>query len=109
MSDTLLGLAADYDRRASRCLWQQTRDDCRNTSSLFRRMVCNRQAADPAQLTITMSTLLDIPDRWCRQHGYRAIAGIGGFVIQRDDETPLVAGIGDTLAWDGRALTVRPA
>lgn len=107
VTSTLIDLAADYDRRAAHCVRGQTRDDCRATAALLRRMVCNRQAVDPAQLTITMSTLLDIPDRWCRQHGYRAIAGIGGFVIQRDGETPLVARIGDTLSWDGHTLTVR--
>ncbi|MDQ0791991.1 hypothetical protein [Streptomyces sp. B1I3] len=109
MSGTLLDLAATYDREASSASRWQTRDERRRNASLFRRMICNRQAADPAQITITMTMLIDIPDRWCRQHGYRAVAGMGGYVIQRDDEAAILATVGDTLLWDGERIGVQRA
>ena len=107
MSDTLLDLAQEYDRQALG-LWttQRARWALQDSAKLFRRMVCNRAAANPARLTITWSMLIDIPERWCRQHGYRAVAGHGGYIIQRDREQPIIAGPGDTLRWDGRELTV---
>ncbi|CAL9665044.1 hypothetical protein SUDANB1_07168 [Streptomyces sp. enrichment culture] len=105
---TLYQVADDYEREA-RSLWtsQRTRWALRDSASLFRRMVCNRQAVDPTRLTITWTMLIDIPERWCRQHGYRAVAGQGGYVIQRDGEPVIVAGIGDTLEWDGQRLAVQ--
>lgn len=108
MSGTLLDLARDYEREVPRCIRWQDREDRRDTADLFRRMVCNRVAADPTRLTITLSMLLDIPNRWCRQHGYRAIAGAGGFIVQRGNEPALLAAIGDTLLWDGEQITIAP-
>ncbi|MFJ5644057.1 hypothetical protein [Streptomyces sp. NPDC093223] len=106
MSETLRSLADLYDREAHGALSQRKRWALRDSASLFRRMVGNRAAADPTQLTINLSLLLDIPERWCRQHGYRAVAGHGGYVIQRDGEPAIVGGVGDTLRWDGERLTV---
>lgn len=108
MTDTLLDLANACEREAS-SMWasQRERWALRDTATLFRRMVCNRQAVDPTRLTITMSMLLDVPERWCRQHGYRAVAGRGGYVIQRNDEPVVIAGIGDTLLWDGERIMIR--
>ena len=109
MSGTLLDLAQEYDREASRAVRWQTREDCRRAAALLRRMVCNREAADPTRITITMSMLIDIPERWCRQHGYRAVAGHSGYVIQRDGEPAIIAGVGDTLLWDGERIIVQAA
>lgn len=107
MSRTLLDLADAYDREAD-SLWVSYRQRwaLRDQASLLRRMVCNRQAADPTRLTLTMSMLLDIPNRWCRQHGYRAVAGAGGCVVQRGNEPAITATFGDTLLWDGERITV---
>ncbi len=110
MANTLLDLAEAYERKAH-SMWtpQRTRWALRDSANLFRRMVCNREAADPARLAITWSMLLDVPERWCRQHGYKAVAGHGGYVIQRDSETPIIVAPGDTLAWDGGRLPVQAA
>ena len=107
MSGTLLDLAWDYEAEAvGLWVWQRDRRALLESAKLFRRMVCNREAADPTQITITWTTLIDIPQRWCRQHGYRAVAGPGGYVIQRDGEPAIIAGPGDTLRWDGQRITV---
>lgn len=107
MSGSLLSVALEYEREAGG-LWvsQRQRWALRDQANLLRRMVCNREAADPARLTITWTMHIDIPERWCRQHGYRAVAGHGGYVIQRDGEAAILAGIGDTLQWDGERITV---
>jgi hypothetical protein len=107
VSEALLDLARDYESRAF-SLWTSQRDrrDLRDAASLFRRMVCNRAAADPVQIVLNLSMLIDIPERWCRQHGYRAVAGHGGYVIQRGSEAPIVAEIGDTLHWDGQRIGI---
>lgn len=107
MSARLLDLAQDCDREAA-SLWtsQRRRWALQDSANLYRRMVCNRAAADPERLKLTLSMLIDIPERWCRQHGYRAVAGRGGYVIQRGDEPPIVAGIGSTLRWDGQRISI---
>jgi hypothetical protein len=110
VSGTLLDLAQDYESEAvGLWIWQRDRWALRETARLFRRMVCNREAADPNRITITWTMLIDIPQRWCRQHGYRAIAGPGGYFIQRGSEPAIVAGPGDTLLWDGERLSVEEA
>jgi len=108
VNGTLLDLADVYEREA-RSAWasQRERRALRDSAALFRRMVCNRQAADPERLKLTMSMLLDIPERWCRQHGYRAVIGHGGCTVQRGDEQPIIARVGDTLRWDGQQITVQ--
>ncbi|HEX5566495.1 MAG TPA: hypothetical protein VFY14_06105 [Streptomyces sp.] len=107
MSGTLIDVARTYEEEATRFRTsQRTRWALQGTADLFRRMTCNRAAADPARLTLTMSMLLDIPDRWCRQHGYRAVAGVGGWVVQRDGEPAIVARVGETLLWDGERISV---
>ncbi|MFF2383746.1 hypothetical protein [Streptomyces sp. NPDC058108] len=107
---SLFDLAHEYDKQAFGA-WasQRERWALRDTASLFRRMVCNRDAADPTRLKLTGTMLLDIPERWCRQHGYRAVAGYGGCTIQRGNETAIVAKIGDTLLWDGERISVEEA
>lgn len=107
MTDTLIDLAEACDREAAG-MWtsQRARWALRDSAKLFRRMVCNRQAVDPAALTITLSMLIDVPERWCRQHGYRAVAGYGGYVIQHAAEASFIARPGDTLRWDGERVTV---
>lgn len=107
MSVTLLNLADAYEREAG-SIWtsQRTRWALRDTAALFRRMVCNRAAADPEQLTLHLWMLIDVTQRWCQQHGYRAVAGMGGLTLQRGDDPVLVAGYGDTLHWDGERLRV---
>ncbi|MFB7245574.1 hypothetical protein CW362_09025 [Streptomyces populi] len=106
-SGTLLDLAWDYESEAAGLLvWQRDRRALLESARLFRRMVCNREAVDPGRIAITWTMLIDIPQRWCHQHGYRAVAGHGGYVIQRGDEAMIIAGPGDTLRWDGQRITV---
>jgi hypothetical protein len=107
VSVTLLDLA-DACEREARSMWTSQRDRwrLRDSAALFRRMVCNRRAADPTRLKLDLSMLLDVVERWCRQHGYRTVVGHGGWVIQRDGEPAIVAGFGDTLLWDGERVTV---
>ncbi|MFJ7967085.1 hypothetical protein [Streptomyces sp. NPDC096324] len=107
MSGTLLDLAQDYESEAAGLWpWQRARRALRTTAQLFRRMVCNRAAVDPNRMTITWTMLIDIPQRWCRQHGYGAVPGPDGYVIQRGDEPVIIAKPGDTLLWDGERLAV---
>ena len=107
MSVTLLNLADQYEREANG-MWisQRRRQALRDSAALFRRMVCNRRAADPAKLKLDLAMLLDIAERWCRQHGYKAVFGHGGWVIQREPAAPIVARVGDTLAWDGERIAI---
>jgi hypothetical protein len=66
-----------------------------------------QHATDPTRLTITWATRYDIPERWCRQHGYRAVHTFDGYVIQRATEPALVATPGTTLLWDGQHITIQ--
>lgn len=106
MSVTLLNLAHAYEREAGR-MWISERDRraLRDSASLFRRMVCNQKAADPNRLKLDLAMLLDVAERWCRQHGYKAVVGYGGWVIQREPAAPTVARVGDTLIWNGERIT----
>lgn len=107
MSVTLLNLADTYERQADRMgTSQRCRLALRDSAALFRRMVCNRQAADPTRLQLDLAMLLDVAERWCRQHGYRAVVGHGGYILQRNDEPAIVAAFGETLLWDGERITV---
>jgi hypothetical protein len=107
VSGTLLDLAQDYESEAAGLRpWRRDRRALLTTARLFRRMVCNREAADPNRITITWTMLIDIPQRWCRQHGYDAVAGPDGYVIQRGHEVAITAGPGDTLHWDGERIVV---
>jgi len=109
VSGTLIDLARAYEKEAHRFRTPQgARWAFQGTADLFRRMTCNRAAADPTRITLAMSMLLDIPDRWCRQHGYRAVAGVGGWVVQRHGEPAILARVGETLLWDGDQITVAP-
>lgn len=107
MSITLLNLADAYEREA-RSMWTSDRDRwaLRDSADLFRRMACNQRAADPTRLRLDLAMLLDVVERWCRQHGYRCVVGHGGFVLQRNDEPAIVAGHSDTLRWDGQRISV---
>ncbi|MGW2048568.1 hypothetical protein ACWCPF_25805 [Streptomyces sp. NPDC001858] len=102
----LRDLADECDREANNA-WRHTeRWRLRNTANLYRRMICNRAAADPTTHTLDHAMLIDVTERWCRQHGYRVAAGIGGATIQRGDEPTLVVRPGDTLHWDGEKISV---
>ncbi|WP_345624513.1 hypothetical protein [Streptomyces ziwulingensis] len=102
-------MADTYEKEADRFRTpQRSRWAMRDTAALFRRMACNRAAANPTRLTITLSLLIDVTQRWCQQHGYRAVAGMGGMTLQRGDEPVVVAGVDDTLLWDGERITVAP-
>jgi hypothetical protein len=104
---TLLRLADEYDRE-SRGFWVGQKEcwAMRDTASLLRRMVCNRDAADPTRITVGLSMLIDVPMRWCSQHGYRSVTSMRGYTIQRGDEPVIVVRVGDTLRWDGERLAV---
>lgn len=107
MSGKLFDLAQDYESEAAGLRsWRRDRRALLKTAQLFRRMVCNREAADPNRITISWKMLIDIPERWCRQHGYRAIAGPEGYVIVRGDDAAIIAGPGATLLWDGERIVV---
>lgn len=107
MSIALLNLAHAYEREACN-MWTSDRDRqaLRESAALFRRMICNRHAADPARLKLALAMLIDVAERWCRQHGYRTVVGHGGYILQRGEEPALVAGFGDTLLWDGERVRV---
>jgi hypothetical protein len=103
---TLAELAAEYEHQARRAAGYEKRDRLQRDARLLRSMVANRYAMDPAQLRLHMDMPLDLPVRWCRQHGYRTSLGYGGLTLQRDDEPALVASSGDVLHWDGTRITV---
>lgn len=107
MSITLLNLADAYERMA-RSMWTSDRDRraLRDSASLFRRMACNQRAADPTRLKLDLAMLIDVAERWCRQHGYKTVVGHGGWVLQREPASPIVASFGDTLLWDGQRISV---
>jgi hypothetical protein len=107
VSITLLNLADAYEREA-RSMWTSDRDRraLRDSASLFRRMVCNQRAADPTRLKLDLAMLIDVAERWCRQHGYKTVVGHGGWVLQRVGEPAIVASFGDSLRWDGERVTV---
>lgn len=108
VSGTILDLAQDYEREVGSLRTSQRRRwALQESANLFRRMVCNREAAHPAKLKLSLALLLDVAERWCRQHGYQAVAGHGGWVIQRGNEPALIAAFGDTLLWDGQELRVQ--
>jgi hypothetical protein len=106
---TLYDVARQYDDEAHRALRLSTRWQLRATAELFRRMISNRDAADPSRMTIHYRTHVDVTQRWCSEHGYRAVAGIGGLTLQRDNEPALVARPEDTLHWDGERISVTSA
>lgn len=68
--------------------------------------VAARAAVDPKRLTLVGSLPADAPARWARRHGYRCLPTMGGVIVQRGYETPIVAGLGDTLLWDGERITL---
>jgi hypothetical protein len=106
-SPTLRALADTYEDESRRLsVSQKRRWAMQATADLFRRMTCNREAANPNQLTIRWSTLVDIPGRWSRQHGYRCVPGFGGYTLQCGHEPAIIAQPGDTLHWDGTRITV---
>ncbi|MFE9337726.1 hypothetical protein [Streptomyces sp. NPDC007063] len=103
---TLAELAAEYETESQRAIRTDTRATAHNTAELFRRMLSNRDAANPNRITIRYRTHLDVVLRWCRQHGYRATAAVGGFTLQRGHEPALVAQPDQTLVWDGQRITI---
>jgi hypothetical protein len=108
MSD-LRDVANEYEREALRAVSPQKIRHLRAMAASLRYMAGNRAGADPTALQLRLDVRLDIPDRWCRQHGYKASLGAGGLTFQRDGEPAHVAGIGDTLRWDGRQIQIEPA
>lgn len=103
----LIDIARNYEDEAFRLRTsRQTSEDLRADADLFRCMVGNRQAADPNRLKLGLATLFDVAERWCRQHGYKTVAGHGGWIIQREPASPIIASFGDTLVWDGQRITV---
>ncbi|MEU5772699.1 hypothetical protein ABZ819_05260 [Streptomyces venezuelae] len=109
MSQTLLDVVHDYERQASRAVRWETREDARRTANYLRRMLGNREAVDPTRFELRLSTLIDLPVTWCERHGYRAVAGLEGYVIQRGDEPTIIAKVGNTLLWDGQRITLGEA
>ena len=101
-------VASDYDREADRAFTPGRARNLRDMASSLRYIVGNRDGADPNTLRLHLGVRLDIPTRWCRRHGYRASLGAGGLTFQRDGEPTQVASLGDTLRWDGQAITVEP-
>lgn len=101
----LRDVAVEYDREALRALRRNRRDDAREMGAFLRWVAGNRDAADPTRLRLHLGLRLDLPERWCRRHGYAVTVGTG-LTIQRDGEPAQVAAVGDTLHWDGTAIHV---
>jgi hypothetical protein len=103
----LLDLAEALEGEALGAFTSKRRTDaCRQDAALLRRMVSNREAANHDRLNLLKAGLFDVIERWCRERGYRCSFGTRGLTIQRGDEPAIAAGLYDTLAWDGRAITV---
>ncbi|WDO09934.1 hypothetical protein ME763_32105 [Streptomyces murinus] len=108
----LADLAAWHEQQADPVahFFRRRRDlrEHRETAALFRLMIGNRFAADPERLTLIYSLPVSAAGRWCKRHGYRCVTSwpTVGVVVQRGDEPPLVARLGDTLLWDGHRITV---
>lgn len=108
---TLADVAATYEKDARRSWSYAARTRTRGTADFLRRVVANRSAVDPNEHRIEWANPPDVSVRWVRQHGYRAVMGLGagagcGLTIQRGEETPLVAAVGDMLLWDGQRITI---
>jgi hypothetical protein len=69
----------------------------------------DQRPADPSRFTVDWDTRVDLPERWARQHGYRAVGAFGGYIIQRGTEPPIVVTPGSTLLWDGQNITIQEA
>ncbi|MFI6560414.1 hypothetical protein [Streptomyces sp. NPDC050534] len=107
MSD-LREVAREYERDADRAFGAGRSRRLRAMAASLRYIAGNRDGMDPGALRLTLGVRLDIPDRWCRRHGYKASLGAGGLAFQRDGEPAQVASVGDTLRWDGQSITVEP-
>lgn len=105
MSD-LREVAREYEREANRAFSARKARRLRDMAASLRYLASNRAGADPTTLHLRLDTRLDIPDRWCRRHGYKASLGAGGLTFQRDGEPAQVASVGDTLHWDGQNISV---
>jgi hypothetical protein len=103
---TLAEVAAEYEREAHAATRFTAQERLRRQAQFLRRTVANRDAINPAQLRLYVDMPLDLPVRWCRQHGYRACLGYGGLTLQCDGEPVIVASAGDTLHWDGHRITL---
>lgn len=73
------------------------------------RIYANRRGVDPDRHVVQGVAYADITLRWLSSHGLRAsTVGHGitdfGFLIQGDDEPPLLLHEGDTLRWDGQRI-----
>ncbi|MFK0182339.1 hypothetical protein ACIQVR_41015 [Streptomyces xanthochromogenes] len=105
---TLAEVADAYEREAYVAIRHAVQDRLRRQARCLRRMVANRDAADPTTLRLHHALTLDVPGRWCRRHGYRASFGYDGLTLQREGEPVIVASVGNTLHWDGHRITVTP-
>ncbi|MFE5137059.1 hypothetical protein ACFRDV_05190 [Streptomyces fagopyri] len=105
MSD-LREVAFEYEYEAMRTLGRRKSRHLRAMAASLRHIAGNRAGADPTALQLRPDIRLDVPERWCRQHGYQAGFGTDGFTIQRDGEPARLARLGDTLRWDGRRIHI---
>ena len=107
MATTLRDVARQYERESMRGLPNRARRErLTREAALLNRIAANREAADPTRLNIGRTGILDVIDRWCRQHDYRCTAGINGVTVQRGTEPAIVAGTFDTLVWDGDRISI---
>lgn len=109
MATSLHDLAREDERASMKPFASSARRRELNASAaFFQRVNANREAADPMRINLARVGLIDVIERWCRQHGYRTVMGTTGLTVQRGDEPAVVAGVFDTLHWDGQRITVAP-
>jgi len=99
-------VAREYEAEAGRAFTSRRTRQLRDMAASLRYIASNRAGANPEKLTLTLDVRLDIPDRWCRSHGYKSSLGAGGLTFQRDGEPAQVAAIGDTLHWNGQQIRI---
>lgn len=97
-SATLLWALYRWGERDQR----RRRDERRETER--QRIARARQDPDADTHQIRLDSPLDDASIWSSRHGYRAVHGLTGVTLQRDGETPIVVGVGDTLRWDGERV-----
>ncbi|WP_458089469.1 hypothetical protein [Streptomyces malaysiensis] len=110
---TLAEVAEQYQKEANK-VYRPTPAGRRaeQMAAFLRRAVANRAGIDPARHKLTFDGNPRVSVAWAQRHGYRALVtpgGIGtgaGLMLQRDNEPPVIAQIGDTLTWDGERIAV---
>lgn len=110
---TLAEVAEQYQKEAIKArTYTPAGHQAEQMAAFLRRAVANRDGVDPTRHLLTLAGDPRVSVEWVRRHDYRALVTPGGpgagagIMLQRDDEPPLLAQIGDTLRWDGERITI---